>query len=361
MKNGLKRLAASVVISVLLTGILASVGLSNGRRTDGVYYEATGIHPDAELIEVNGEIISAEEYFYWLDYVCGYLTASAGGKLDLSAPLSENATYADYAKMDALNTVMLRASISSWAKEAGIELDEKDQKELDKQRQEYIDYYGGEEGYHNELQVLGVSEEQLMRIESAPMIYTHVQEAFTTPKGVLYPGDEAVEDYGKEHGFVTARLLYFATAGMDESAAGDVKDKAESYAKRLHKAKDTEKTYEKLAKELELHTDPKGLTIQPGTSDPMVCEAISKLKVGEVSGVIQGQTGFYVAVRMPLDLDSVSVELYNSVLQERTQSVKMDINRSLYQQIDPASFYQKLGEARTSLRQELTKNSDQDS
>ena len=353
MKNELKRLGIALVVSLVLVGIIASLGLSNGRRTDGVYYEASGIHPDAELIEVNGEIITAEEYFYWLDYVCGYLTASAGGQLDLSAQLSESATYADYAKMDALNTVMLRASISSWAKEAGIELTDKDKEALEAQRQEYMQYYGGEEGYRQQLLLLGISEEMLLHVESAPMVYTHVQEAFCDPKGALYPGDEAVDAYAQESGYVTARLLYFATNGMDKKAIADVKDKAEGYAKRLSKAKDTDKTYEKLAKELELNTDPKGLTIHPGTSDAAVCEAIAKLKVGKVSGVIQGQTGFYVAVRMPLNKSAVSVDLYNSALQSRTESVKMDINRSLYQKIDAAEFYKNLGQARTALKQEL--------
>ena len=361
MKNELKRVGIALVVSLILVGIVASLGLSNGRRTDGVYYEASGIHPDAELIEVNGEIITAEEYFYWLDYVCGYLTASAGGKLDLSKPLNENATYADYAKMDALNTVMLRASISSWAKEAGIELTDKDNEALEAQRQEYMKYYGGEEGYRQQLQILGISEEMLLHIESAPLVYTHVQEAFCDPKGALYPGDEAVEAYAQQGGYVTARLLYFATNGMDEKAVDDVKDKAESYAKRLSKAKDTDKTYEKLAKELELNTDPKGLTIHPGTSDPAVCTAIAKLKVGQVSGVIQGQSGFYVAVRMPLDKDSVSVDLYNSALQTRTESVKMNINRSLYQQIDAAEFYQNLTKARSALHQELADNGNKNS
>ena len=353
MKNELKRLGIALVVSLVLVGMVASLGLSNGRRTDGVYYEATGIHPDAELIEVNDEIITAEEYLYWLDYVCNYLTTSSGGTLDLSAPLNENATYADYAKMDALNTVILRASISSWAKEGKLELTDEDKAALEEVRQNYIKYYGSEEKYYQELQFLGISEEMLMHIESAPLIYTHVQEAFTNPEGSLYPGDEAVDAFAEAQGFVTARLLFFATTGMDEDGVADVEKKAESYAKQLNKAKDTEKTYEKLAKKLELNTDPKGLTIHPGTSDPAVCAAISQLKVGEVSGVIKGENGFYVAVRMPLDKSSVSVELYNSALQTRTESVKMDVNRSLYQKINAAEFYQDLREARTALKQEL--------
>lgn len=354
--NSIKRLIASVVVSILLVCLIASTGLNNGRRTDGLYYQVTGIHPDAELLTVNDEVVTAEEYFYWLDYVCGYLTASAGGKLDFSAPLSESASYGEYAKMDALNTVILRASISSWAKENDIQLDKKDEKELEKRRQEYIQYYGGEEAYHQQLQLLGITEEQLNRIEAAPLLYTHVQDAFCNHDGILYPGKDAIKQYGKENHYVTARLLFFSTAGMDERGVADVKEKAQSYSQQLRQADDVEATYEKLAKQLGLETNPAGLTIHPGTSDPKVCSAIAKLDVGEVSKVIQGENGFYVAVRMPLDTKSVAVELFNSTLQKRTESVTLDMNQQLYQQIDAGTFYQDLTEARIALQKEFSEN-----
>ncbi len=355
--NSIKRLIASVVVSILLVCLIASTGLHNGRRTDGLYYQVTGIHPDAELLVVNNEAVTAEEYFYWLDYVCGYLTASAGGKLDFSAPLSESASYGEYAKMDALNTVVLRASISSWAKENDIQLNKKDEKELEKRRQEYIQYYGGEEAYHQQLQLLGISEEQLNRIESAPLLYTHVQEAFCHRDGILYPGKEAIQQFGKENNYVTARLLYFSTVGMEQHSIDDVKEKAQSYARQLRQSDDVEATYEQLAKQLGLKTNSAGLTIHPGTSDPDVCAAIAKLDVGEISKVIRGENGFYVAVRMPLDTKSVAVELFNSTLQKQTESVKLEMNQHLYQQIDAGTFYQDLSAARADLQKEFSENS----
>lgn len=60
MKKSLIRLAASVVLSVALVAVISASGiLTNGHRSDGLFYQASGIRPDAELLTVNGETIDA--------------------------------------------------------------------------------------------------------------------------------------------------------------------------------------------------------------------------------------------------------------------------------------------------------------
>ena len=72
----MKRFAAMLVVSVLMVLWIASGDrMSSGQRTDGLYYEVPGIHPDAVLMRINGEDIAAEEYLYWLAYDCEYLTS----------------------------------------------------------------------------------------------------------------------------------------------------------------------------------------------------------------------------------------------------------------------------------------------
>ena len=54
MKNLIFRSLAGLVASVLLvTGVALLGNMPNGKRTDGVFYEASGIHPDATLMTVN--------------------------------------------------------------------------------------------------------------------------------------------------------------------------------------------------------------------------------------------------------------------------------------------------------------------
>lgn len=120
----MKRFAAMLAVSVLMVLWIASGDrMSSGQRTDGLYYEVTGIHPDAVLMRINGEDISAEEYLYWLAYDCEYLTSYVPN-LDFSAEVSNGMTYGSYAKADAVETVKLYALLRQWAKQYNVSLTE---------------------------------------------------------------------------------------------------------------------------------------------------------------------------------------------------------------------------------------------
>lgn len=130
----MKRFAAMLAVSVLMVLWIASGDrMSAGQRTDGLYYEVTGIHPDAVLMRINGEDISAEEYLYWLAYDCEYLTSYVPN-LDFSAEVSNGMTYGSYAKADAVETVKLYALLRQWAKQYNVSLTEEDEARLQQQR-----------------------------------------------------------------------------------------------------------------------------------------------------------------------------------------------------------------------------------
>ena len=155
MKKSLIRLAASVVLSVALVAVISASGiLTNGHRSDGLFYQASGIRPDAELLTVNGETIDAEEYLYWVAYDCEYLSANVSD-LDFDAELSDGMTYGAYAKQDALETVKLYAVIRQWARQGNVTLTDSDREALEKQRQQYINYYGSQEAYLKQIQGMG--------------------------------------------------------------------------------------------------------------------------------------------------------------------------------------------------------------
>ncbi len=348
----MKRLIAMLLASVAAVLLIAyTTGMNNGKRTDGIYYKTTGIHPDAQLLEINDEPVTAEEYLYWLAYVCEYLNATAGGKLDLNAQLNDSTTFGEYAKMDALNTVKLYAVTRAWAAENGMELTEEDEAALEKQRQQYVAYYGSEEAYLRQLELLGISAEMLHDIEATPYLYVHLHDAFVAPDGVLYPGDEALTQFGDDKGYMTARLLYFATTGMDDAGKADVCAKAESYAEKMQQAEDKNATFAELEKELGLETNAAGLTFRTDTSDPAVCSAVAALEEGQVSGVIEGGNGYYVALRMPLDHSALLEDLFQQRLQEMKESAKVEHNTRLYNKIDTAEFYRRLTEERTAMLQ----------
>ena len=175
MKNNWVRLIAGALASVVLVGAIALTGgMKKGSRTDGLLYQASGIHPDAELLLIDRQTVTAEEYLYWLAYDCEYLSTYVPD-VDWSAELTEGLSYGDYAKTDTLETVKLYSVVRAWAEEAGVTLTEEDQAALDAQRLEYVTYYGSEEAYQQQLETQGITEEVYDRINETAYLYQRMQ------------------------------------------------------------------------------------------------------------------------------------------------------------------------------------------
>ena len=107
MKNNWIRFLAGALVSVMLVGAFALTGgMKGGKSTEGLLYQASGLHPDGEMLVVDGQIVTCEEYLYWVDYVCTYL-ASQLPDVDWNAAVSEGGiTYGDYVKLEAVNAAM---------------------------------------------------------------------------------------------------------------------------------------------------------------------------------------------------------------------------------------------------------------
>ena len=102
MKSNWIRFLAGVIASAVLVGAFALTGgMKNGKRTDGLLYQASGLHPDGELLLIDGQTVTAEEYLYWLAQDCDYLSGQVEG-LDWDAAVTEDMTFGAYAKADAM-------------------------------------------------------------------------------------------------------------------------------------------------------------------------------------------------------------------------------------------------------------------
>ena len=349
----IKRFLIMLVISALLATGLYTYYDRNGLRTDGLYYQATGIRPDAQIMTVNGQKVEAEEFFYWLDSACEYLNSYAGGNLDFNAQVTEEMTFGQYVKSDAANTITLYQVVRQMAEKHNISLTQEDLAALAAQREQYVAYYGGEEGYAMQLQLLGVGEALMNRVEEVPYLYNRMYQVYCDPTSDLYPGDEALQAYGDENGFVTAQLLYFPTEGLDETALADMKAKAEDYAKQLTDATDKQGTYETLATQLGLTVNADGLTFCAADTDATLYQPVAALTAGQVSGVIETPGGYYVALRMDTNYASLTEVLFNIYLQEWQDSAKVEYSDKLYDSLDAGAFYTGMDELRMALVESL--------
>lgn len=350
------RIGAGVLACLVVIGaaLWTTNRTNNGTRTDGLFYQASGIHPDAKLLTVDGETVEAEEYLYWLAYGCEYLTSNLGS-VDWNKTLTDDMTYGDYVKADALETAKLFAVIRQMAEENGVTLTEEDQAKLQEQKDNYIAYYGGEEAYHRQVELMGISEETYDRINSTYLLLDHLTDMAVAEGGSLYPPREDLLSYGAEHGYVSARILYLPTVGLDEEAAEAQRALAESYVQRL-RGLDADEAYDllgQLAADLGMEVPEQDYTFNAETADENVVNAIAALDEGAVSDVLSTDNGFYVAIRRPLNVSALAQNYFSEQLVQRRQALQVTCSK-LYDKLDAGAFYENLLQQRKELAQQYS-------
>lgn len=342
MKNNWVRLIAGALASVVLVGAIALTGgMKQGSRTDGLLYQASGLHPDAELLLIDGQTVTAEEYLYWLAYDCEYLSTYVPD-VDWSAELTEGVTYGDYAKTDTLETVKLYSAVRSWAAEAGVTLTEADQAALDAQRLEYVTYYGSEEAYQQQLEAQGITEEVYDRINETAYLYQRMQSEFCTEGSALYPDGAALAQYAADNGYLTGKVIYVpAGDGAEEEANG--------YLTRMRNAADKVAEHAAICQEREVDQQD-SITFAAAADDP-VSEAAAALQPNELTDVVAMDEGYYIFLREETDLSAVLPAYFNTLLQTRRSEAHVVYNEELYAAIDTGAFYEKLTQLRSEMSQ----------
>lgn len=344
----MKRFLAMLLASVLAVGIVAFATAGEGHRTDGLYYQVTGIRPDAQIMTVDGEKVSAEEFLYWLASQCENLSAYYPG-VDFSAQYTDSMTLGDFVKTDAQENAKLYAVVRQWAAKYGITLTDENRQEIAQQRAQYVSYYGSEEAYQNQLRLLGISEESFNQVNEAAYYYQGLAKAFCDEDGAQRPSDETLLTYADDNGYCTAKTLYVRTNGLDEAALAEKRSQLESAATQLRAADDKDAAYLELAAALGIETDGSTLTFRPADISDSAAEILNPLQSGEVSDIVESSDGvLYVFLAQEPDFNTLAQYYFNQLISDARTNAKVKTSRA-YDKIDTASFYTGLQEARSAL------------
>ena len=345
MKNNWIRFLAGVIASAVLVGAFALTGgMKSGKRTDGLMYQASGLHPDGELMSINGQVVSCEEYLYWLAQDCEYLASQVEG-LDWNAAVTEGMTFAEYAKADAAEAVKPHAVVRAWAQEAGITLTDEDKAEMAAQREQYVTYYGSEEAYLRQLELVGISEETLELTQAGQYLYRDLYEAFSTPGSGLYPDEATLADYAAAQKYMG---VYVVTVDDDKDAEGVARD----LLARWQAAEDKESEYAAICEELGQEIGS-AVTLAAVEGDPL-SSAIEALEVGGMDAVIDPYEDgtCYVVMRTETDMSAVAQTYFDVLWEQRLESAVVVTNSKLYDASDAGTFYQALAQLRADMAAE---------
>ena len=325
----MKKIICILLVQLMLLSSMAGCAAAPGNTdteislegTPTVFTELTGIPLDKTVMKVGSREISAEQFFYWVCYVCGSLEHNMlsdynsygmyGSYIDRDTmKVQWDSDYngvplVDYALSEAKSTIRYYISIEEAAEKLGVTLTDTDRKAMKQVRDQAVKEMGGEKTYPLYLQMLGVSEETFERISAYPYLYNELLNLVFQEGSPLYLADEDYNNYA-----TYADQILIATQNMQSGeklppdAYLEKYNLAEDLLKQLQSAADPIATFQKLADEYSEDpgrvANPNGYVYTPGTMVGEFESAAAALEPGQISDLVQSDYGFHIILRKDL-------------------------------------------------------------
>lgn len=281
---------------------------------------ASGIADDEVLLTVDGREVSAWRYLYWLTSVCDQIRTAwneSGRTLDWQQTFSGE-PLADYARRKALENTALYATVETLAESNGVTLSEEDQAQLDAEWQAKVTEYGGEEAYLEALARMGLGKEEALSLSEDACLYHKLLTLAADPASALYVTEEALTEFAAGREYLAASCILVSTAGVaaeDTQTLAAQKSRAETLFSQINSAADGAAVFAQLAQtENDAQVQPGTFAAGDGTLPQAAEEALRALEVGQWSGVVETEEGYYLLLRQEVDDAAVRADCFDSQL-----------------------------------------------
>lgn len=345
-------------------------------REGHIYTNLLGIDPNETALEVDGNTIPMELYFYWLTYSCSNLeyqlnvyssyygmyselinedgTAKWDQELD-GVLLSQMAK--EQAESSALSFVVLENEAAA----RGITLSDEDKAGVENDRASYMEQLGSQEDFDNNLWEMGISLDSFDRVSAVAYFYQHLLELAQDSDSDLYQAPADTDAYVDHILLMTIDSATQEPLTEEEIAAK--KEKAEELLAQLQStdAAELETVFTQLADENGEdpgRTTDTGYLIDADTSFVQEFkDAAFALQPGEISGIVESDYGYHILLRKELKeehLSSISATKLSGYLDGQLEAAKANMVRSeKLDSIDVGKFYVDYVQAIQALHPEL--------
>ena len=345
----------SLALCLTLAAVLALTACGGDPQEDGLFYQASGIRPEAVLLSVDGRDVHAQRYLYWLAYACDYVAGyyDTGDGIQWADTVSGQ-SLEDYVKDQALKNTALYATVENWAEDYGCTLTDEDRDATDREWAARVAQYGGEAAYLAVLAPMGLDRAGAEGISGDYYLYRHLYDLYCTEGSALAPAERDLETFAREQGYLTVDHIWISTAAADPAdmeAVDACRARAEEAFAKLNGSGDPANDFAVLAETYsdepnrDQHPDGYTFTLGDGTLPEACEEAAMALEEGQFSGVVEAEDGFYLLLRKAVDLDAVAPDYFDALLQAAADSAEISTTRAL-ENLDVSSFYDALTEAR---------------
>lgn len=356
--NYLKKWMAAALALLLTLSLAACGGMSTGSRTDGIFYDATGVSPDAVLLRVDGVDVTAERYFYWLFSSVSNATAYCGTD-GFDTDAGDGRSYGEVCLDFTLEAAKQYAVVEGWAKEQGLALTEEELAEITAQVDSYAEQYG-DFGF----QYMGVTRETMAYLYQQYSVYEKLAAAVLDEDGALAPTEEELTAYAEGSGLMMADHILLSTKNLstgealDDAAVKAQYEKAEEILHELREAEDLPSCFKLLADEYSEDPGravyPDGYVFGEGEMLQEFEDAAKSLAVGEISGIVETSAGYHILLRKDIPASELLTEegYFTYLLEQKAESAKVEYS-DLYNEkvltLDLGAFYTSISEAREAL------------
>ena len=315
----MKKWLSGMMVLVMLVTMLAGCGNQAdpsenpvSGEASGVFYELTGIAPETPVMTVSGVEITAEEYLYWLSYLCasteyniisynayyGYYAnlVNDDGSINWDGEYQEGKTLAEYVREEAEATIRFYTAIEIMAQKYNAGLDAEDLSTIANNMNAAIQELGGQEEFNRYLEKLGICQETFQDLSASSHLFDNLLLLVLEEGTDLYL---APENYNKYASYADHILLMTidATSGKPLSAdeIQNRKNRMEDYLSQLKASDDLLATFNQLADQYSEDTgratNPEGYIFTPGTMVESFESAVAALEPGQLSDIVESDYG----------------------------------------------------------------------
>lgn len=363
-KRLLSFLGAAAITAALTFAVVSlspSNGFTSGTMQEGLCYEATGVAPDAIVASLNGNGASADLVAYWIGYDVSYLDSYmqyyTGSSLDWDYTLSDGTNITDYIKSNVYSSVKQHLVLENLANKYGVTLTEGQESAMADSDQTYIDQYGSEEAFEEEIAKLGMRRETYDRVARSNYLYQNLYELYNTEGSALYASDEDLAVYAADQNYITADHILLSTKDLTTGEALTDEQKAEkkALAEEIKQKLDAcegdideltalfQELADQYSEDPGRETYPTGYTFTTGSMVQEFEDAAYALSEGEVSEVVESSFGYHILIRLPLDksaaADEVREEYFTNFIAEQVDAATMATSAD-YDKLDPQALYE---------------------
>lgn len=309
-------------ISALLLALLMTVSLTacsspeedapTAGSEEGLFYEVTGLDPDAVMLTADGKDITVGMYLYWLVYTMSSVSTVSdwvddAGLLKWDEEVSEGETVRDLVLEETLNTAKLYMIVENWADQYGFTLTDEEEQSVQAELDTMAQQLGGEEAYQAYLWDMGLTEEMNQRLTRVYYLYAKMLASVTEEGSPLYITDEVLYQYeGITEDTILADHILLLT-GEDEEENQALYATMEQLLQTLRSADPSEASllFNYLADNISEDTGrayyPNGyLLTEDSDYVQEFKDAAFALEENEFSDIVTTEYGYHIIMRKPI-------------------------------------------------------------